>query len=161
MVSDAADCHLIVERMLREYPAHKGSVTYSFFRESAPTRTSVSPQLVLCRLQQDRFTPSIPAYSATIPFFRPSTGRAEGWASMLRFWCFSVCIGRIRLEMAPRCGALYGVNGTAVPEGITFRPFSTNLHGYKFGRAGGWALQRVVTRLKNHGSMPSPPVQPR
>jgi hypothetical protein len=51
------------------------------------------------------------------------------------------------------------VNGTAVPEGITFRSFSTNFHGYKFGRAGGWALQRVVTRLKNHGSMPSPPVQ--
>jgi hypothetical protein len=61
--------------------------------------------------------------------------------------------------MAPTCGALERVNGTAVPKGITFRPFSTNFDGYKFGRAGGKALQRVVTRLKDHGSMPSPPVQ--
>ena len=61
--------------------------------------------------------------------------------------------------MARTCGALDRGNGTAVPNGITFRPFSTNLDGYKFGRAGGWALQRVVTRLMDQGSMPSPPVQ--
>ena len=67
------------------------------------------------------------------------------------FLVFSVCIGLIRLEMVPRCGALYGVDGTAVPEGITFRPFSTNFHGYTFGGAGGRALQRVVTRLKITG----------
>jgi hypothetical protein len=35
--------------------------------------------------------------------------------------------------MAPTCGALDRGNGTAVPNGITFRPFSTNLDGYKFG----------------------------
>ena len=43
------------------------------------------------------------------------------------------------------------VNGTAVPNAITFRPFSTNFDGYRFGGAGGWALQRVVTRLKITG----------
>jgi hypothetical protein len=32
-------------------------------------------------------------------------------------------IGRIRLGMAPRCGALYGVNGTEVPDDITSRPY--------------------------------------
>ena len=47
-------------------------------------------------------------------------------------------------------GALFRVNGTAVPDGITFRPFSPNFDGYKFGRAGGWALQSVVTRLNLH-----------
>jgi hypothetical protein len=46
---------------------------------------------------------------------------------------------------------LFPVNGTAVPEGITIRPFSTNFHGYRFGGAGGWALQRVVTRLNFTG----------
>ena len=75
------------------------------------------------------------------------------------FLVFSVCSGLIRLEMAPTCGALNGVNGTAVPECITFRPFSTNFDSYRFGGAGGWALQRVVTRLNDPGSTPSPPVQ--
>jgi len=63
--------------------------------------------------------------------------------------------------MAPKCGALYGVNGTAVPEGITTRPFSTNFHGYRFGGAGGWALQRVVTRLKITGLCPRRQSNPR
>jgi hypothetical protein len=43
------------------------------------------------------------------------------------------------------------VNGTAVPDNVTLRPFSTTFDGYKFGRAGGWAFQRVVTRLKITG----------
>jgi hypothetical protein len=34
--------------------------------------------------------------------------------------------------------------------GITFRPFSTTLDGYRFEGAGGWALQIVVTRLNLH-----------
>jgi hypothetical protein len=75
------------------------------------------------------------------------------------FLVFSVGSGRTTWGMAPACGARDRVNGTAVPNGITFRPFSTNLDSYKFGRAGGWALQRVVTRLMDHGSTPSPPVQ--
>jgi len=37
-------------------------------------------------------------------------------------------------------------------------PYSLNFDGYGFGGAGGWALQRAVTRLKVHWSTPSPPV---
>ena len=66
------------------------------------------------------------------------------------FRVFSVCIGLIQVGMAPRCGALFRTNGTAVPDGITFRPFSTNFDGYSFWGAGGWALQIVVTRLNLH-----------
>jgi hypothetical protein len=44
-------------------------------------------------------------------------------------------------------------NGTAVPDDITFRLFSTNFDGYTFGGAGGWALQIVVTRLNLHWSI--------
>jgi hypothetical protein len=56
------------------------------------------------------------------------------------FLVFSVCIGLIQVGMAPRCGALLRRNGTAVPDGITFRPFSTNFDGYRFGGAVGRAL---------------------
>lgn len=81
--------------------------------------------LLLCRLEQDRFTLSTPALF--------SVGRVEeGSALMLSFLCSPVCIGRIEWGMAPRCGALYGVNGTAVPEGIRFRSFSTKFDGYSF-----------------------------
>jgi hypothetical protein len=37
-------------------------------------------------------------------------------------------------------GAVPRANGTAVPDGITFRPFSINFNGYSLGGAGGWAL---------------------
>jgi hypothetical protein len=43
------------------------------------------------------------------------------------------------------------LNGTAVPDGITFRLFPTNFGAYKFGGAGGWAFQSVVTRLRITG----------
>jgi len=66
------------------------------------------------------------------------------------FLVFSVCIFLIQVGMAPRCGALLRTNGTAVPDGITFRPFSTNFDRYSFWGAGGWALQIVVTRLNLH-----------
>ena len=66
------------------------------------------------------------------------------------FRVFSVCIGPIQVGMAPRCGALLRTNGTAVPDGITFRPFLTNFDGYSFWGAGSWALQIVVTRLNLH-----------
>ena len=46
---------------------------------------------------------------------------------------------------------MFGVNGTAVQQGITSGPYSINFDGYSFGGAGGWALQRAVTRLKVHG----------
>jgi hypothetical protein len=55
-----------------------------------------------------------------------SVGRVEEGSAL-------VCIGRIEWGMAPRCGTLYGVNGIAVPAGITFRPFSTKFDGYSFG----------------------------
>ena len=54
---------------------------------------------------------------------------------------------------------MFGVNGTAVQQGITLGPYSINFDGYSFEGAGGWALQRAVTRLKVHWSTPSPPVQ--
>jgi hypothetical protein len=38
-----------------------------------------------------------------------------------------------------------------VPDGITFRLFPTNFGAYKFGGAGGWAFQSVVTRLRITG----------
>jgi hypothetical protein len=47
---------------------------------------------------------------------------------------FSVSRGR-SVQRTDRAG-----NGTAVPDGITFRPFSINFDGYSFGGAGGWAL---------------------
>jgi len=112
---------------------------------------------ISCRLAQDRCTLSTPAYSATNLFF-PSTHRSRRRSAL--FLVFSVCIERTELGMAPRCGALFPVNGTAVLDGITFRPFSTNFDGYSFGGAGGWALQRAVTKLKVHWSMLRPPVQP-
>ncbi len=91
--------------------------------------------------------------------FPPATCSAKRQFPNALFLVFSVCSRQTQWAMAPRCGALYGGNGTAVPEGITYRPFSTNCDRCKFGGAGGRALQRVVTRLKNHGSTPSPPVQ--
>src|SRR5580765_6245758 len=57
------------------------------------------------------------------------------------FLVSSVCVGLIQVGMAPRCGALLRTNGTAVPDGITFRPFLTNFDGYSFWGAGSWALQ--------------------
>lgn len=42
--------------------------------------------------------------------------------------------------MARRCGAVFGVNGTGVQQGITFGPYSINFVGYSFGGPGGWAL---------------------
>ena len=72
---------------------------------------------------------------------------------MLRFLCSQCASELIQVGMAPRCGALYRANGTAVPDGITFRPFSTNFDGYSFWGAGGRAFQIVVTRLNLHWPM--------
>ena len=38
-------------------------------------------------------------------------------------------------------------------DGITFRPFPTNFDGYRFGCAGGWALQIVVIGSTFTGSI--------
>lgn len=50
---------------------------------------------------------------------------------------------------------MFGVSGTAVQQGITLGPYSINFDGYSFEGAGGWTLQRAVTRLKVHWSAPS------
>jgi hypothetical protein len=54
---------------------------------------------------------------------------------------------------------LFPVNGTAVPDDITLRPYCDSPPCLNFVSAGGGALRRAVTRLKDHGPMPSPPVQ--
>ena len=51
---------------------------------------------------------------------------------------------------------MFGVNGTAVQQGITLGPYSINFDGYSFGGAGGWAFWRAVTRLEVHWSTPPP-----
>jgi len=55
------------------------------------------PSPKLCRLEQDRFTLSVPAYRRAC-FSRPTKG-CDNPASL---W-FLVSIGRIRGEMAPEC----------------------------------------------------------
>jgi len=47
-------------------------------------------------------------------------------------------------------------NGTGVPDGVTFRPFSISFDGCTFWGAGGRALQRAVTSLTGLGPAASP-----
>lgn len=81
----------------------------------------------------------VAAYSATSSLSRPITKEARSLKCYV-FCSSSVCIEQIRVGMAPRCGGTVRLNGTAVLDGITFRPFSANFNGCNFGGAGGWAL---------------------
>jgi hypothetical protein len=67
------DCQTNVLRMSRT----QGSVTNSFFRESPPTCTSVSPHLY-CADCSKTVSPRASYIQREACFCRPTTGRAEG-----------------------------------------------------------------------------------
>jgi len=108
------DCQTNVLRMSRT----QGSVTYSFFRESTPTHPTFIVPIAARPFHSEH--PSVFSDNPIFPSILRSR-RRQGLNAL--FLVFSVCIGRIRLGMAPRCGALYGVNGTEVPDDITSRPY--------------------------------------
>jgi hypothetical protein len=65
--SGLADCHLIVKRMFGDVPYTRVSDVLILPRVHTDLHLSFTPPL-LCRLQQDRFTLSIPAYSTASRF---------------------------------------------------------------------------------------------
>ena len=102
------DCQTNVLRMSRT----QGSVTYSFFRESTPTHpTFIVP------IAARPFHPEHPAYPARSLFLSSNHRSRRRQSLNALFLVFPVCGRRTEWAMAPRCGALYGVNGTAVPNG--------------------------------------------
>jgi hypothetical protein len=116
---------------------------------------------LLCRLEQKRFVLSVHRTNSVwngpeVWGHRSNCHHCAGWHKTKRpgLGLSHKALSRSALpqvllnyRVVP---SLLVVNGTAVLDGITFRLFPTNFDGYRFGCAGGWALQIVVTRFNLH-----------
>jgi hypothetical protein len=109
-------------------------------RSDSTLASRTFPHLKLCRLEQGRFTLSVPAYPATSLLFS-----SDKWS---------------RQSCVPLVATVHQTdqrwNGTGVPDGVTFRPFSISFNGCTFWGAGRRALQRAVTSLTGLGLAVSP-----
>ncbi len=132
---------LIVKRNVLRMSRTQESVTYSFFRESTPTCTSVSPTFIV-PIGARPFHLEHPGVFSDEPGFpvQPRARRRRQFPNAL-FWC-SQCAAEGRRGQWPR-GVGHWTEGMAPPCRMASRQCHSrpDFDGYTFGGAGGWALQ--------------------